>query len=274
MDNRILLFIPVYNCEKQIARVLKKINCEVQTYITEIVIIDNLSTDNTVINAIEFIKELTIKTTILRNQENYNLGGSIKRAFLYALQNHFDYMIILHGDDQADIRDFLPILASGEYIKNDIVIGARFHPQSKLTGYSPIRRIGNRVLNVAYSIGTQNRVYDMIAGLNIFRIDFFKSLFFLGFPNNLTFDAHVLLYALDKRASVCYFPITWREEDQISNATVIRQALIILRLLGRYLLLGNKVFPEPPHTSENSLVSDIVWQHMGSGSTVLSGNIL
>ena len=64
----------------------------------------------------------------------------------------------------------------------------------------------------------------------------------MKFPDNLTFDAHVLLYAFNKKAKVKYVPITWREEDQISNAKVIRQALIILKLFFNYLVRGEEVF--------------------------------
>ena len=139
-------------------------------------------------------------------------------------------MITLHGDDQADIRDFLPIFEEKTHEAHDIVIGARFHPKSTLHGYSLTRRLGNRALNAACAIINRRRVHDMIAGINCFNLSFFSDNFFLKFPDNLTFDAHVLLYAFNKHAAVTYVPITWREEDQISNAKVIRQALIILKL--------------------------------------------
>lgn len=237
-----MIFIPAFNCENQIGRVLAKIDPEVQTFVQEVVIVDNQSSDNTISKAIDAASLLDIKVTILRNVQNYNLGGSIKRAFLYALEHHYDYMITLHGDDQADIRDLLPVLKNGEHINNDLVIGARFHKNSKLMGYSFVRTLGNRVLNLACAMINWRRVDDLIAGINCFKVSFFKDKFFLKFPDNLTFDAHVLLYAFNKDACVKYVPITWREEDQISNAKVVRQALIILKLLFSYLFSGDKVF--------------------------------
>ena len=44
--DKILLFIPMYNCEKQIVRVLNQLNKEVCNYLSEVVIINNRSTDN------------------------------------------------------------------------------------------------------------------------------------------------------------------------------------------------------------------------------------
>lgn len=242
MTNRIMIFIPTYNCEKQLPRVLTKIDLNIQQNVDEILVVDNCSLDNTLKVAVEYSKNIKTKYTIFRNLQNYNLGGSIKRAFLYAIEQHYDYMIVLHGDDQADIRDFLPLLEKKDYFGKDIIIGARFHPLSKLSGYSKIRILGNRLLNMACSVITKRTVYDLIAGLNCFRIDFFKNKFFLNFPDNLTFDAHVLLYACDKQANIEYIPISWREEDQISNAKVIKQALIILKLFMKYCFQKTSIF--------------------------------
>lgn len=262
MASRIMIFIPAFNCERQISRVLSKINLDVQKYIEEVVIIDNRSEDDTVNQAISASKDITKKVTVLRNVENYNLGGSIKRAFLYAIENDYDYMITLHGDDQADIRDFLPLLRSCGYANDDIVIGARFHPDSQLKGYSLVRIMGNRVLNFVCGSLNHRRVDDLIAGINLFNIAFFKNKFFLVFPENLTFDAHVLLYAFSKDARVKYLPITWREEDQISNAKVVRQALVILRLFFEYIIRRDKVFESNKSGRSAGFVyqSDVIFQ--------------
>ena len=44
--DKILLFIPMYNCEKQIIRVLNQLRSEVSEYITEVIIVNNRSTDD------------------------------------------------------------------------------------------------------------------------------------------------------------------------------------------------------------------------------------
>ena len=108
MKDKILLFIPAYNCENQIQRVLKQLDEQILKYIDKVLIINNRSTDSTEEKAISYIKEnkLNDKISVLRNAENYGLGGSHKVAFKYAIDNNYDYVIVLHGDDQGNISDF------------------------------------------------------------------------------------------------------------------------------------------------------------------------
>ena len=92
MKDRILLFIPMYNCEKQIVRVLEQLNGEISDYITETVIVNNQSTDGSERAAIQKLKETDFKfpVRVLKNRANYGLGGSHKVAFDYACRHRFD----------------------------------------------------------------------------------------------------------------------------------------------------------------------------------------
>ena len=144
---KILVFIPGYNCENQITRVLDQFDDEVRKYLKDIIFVNNRSTDNTEKKVLEYQKkhkELNLK--ILRNEENYNLGGSHKVAFNYAIKNKYDYLIVLHGDDQGNIKDILPYLKNKEYQKYDAFLGARFMEESKISGYSKLRIFGIKFL--------------------------------------------------------------------------------------------------------------------------------
>ena len=128
MKSKILVFIPMYNCEKQIGRVIDQLLGEIKYYISEAIIVNNCSTDNSEQVVLEKLKNLNTDFPIklLRNKENYGLGGSHKVAFKYAVENKFDYIIVLHGDDQGNIGDFVPLLKNNTYQKYDCCLGARF----------------------------------------------------------------------------------------------------------------------------------------------------
>ncbi|MBO4812803.1 glycosyltransferase family 2 protein [Candidatus Saccharibacteria bacterium] len=233
--DKILLFIPGYNCEKQIPRVLDKIDEEIARYFDEIIFVNNRSTDNTEDIVLNYKpKSFMPRIKVLRNDHNYNLGGSHKVAFSYALNNGFDYVVVLHGDDQGDIRDLKPILKSGEYENYDAMLGARFMKGSKLGGYSKFRTFGNRVYNHLFSMVVHRKIYDLGSGLNIYDVRALESKYYHKFPDRLTFN-YCMVMALDYyNQKVKFFPISWREEDQSSNVKLMSQAMNVLKMLGKY----------------------------------------
>ena len=115
MPDRFLLFIPAYNCEKQVPRVLDQLlDPKVSGFVSETIVVNNRSTDGTEAAVLAWMAaHPNTPVRLLRNNENYGLGGSHKVAFQYAVRHGYDYLVVLHGDDQGDARDLYPLIASG-----------------------------------------------------------------------------------------------------------------------------------------------------------------
>lgn len=229
---KILIFIPVYNCEKQVLRLLKRIEQipELQNY--HYVFIDNQSQDNTIDS---LSKALTISgitnARIFRNEKNFGLGGSHKIAFRMAGKESYDILVTLHGDDQANPQDLLTGVKSLIKLDLDCLLGSRFKKASVLLGYSRFRIIGNHVFNFLYSIRFFRLISDMGSGLNVYRTTFLQKLNLNILPNDLTFNNKLLIDTIRTGARVDFFPISWQEIDQASNAKLFTQANKIIRLL-------------------------------------------
>lgn len=242
MEDRILVFIPCYNCEKQVVRVLEQLDRRALSFIDRVLIVNNRSTDNTEQAAAEYLaRHKEIPAVILRNEQNYNLGGSHKVAFEYAMQKGFDYVLVLHGDDQASFRDIIPVLRSKKYREYDCTFGARFkkggNPFKKdpdLIGYSALRIWGNYVFNDLFSVICKKRVYDLGSGLNIYKVDALKSKYYIKFPDTLYFNDTMLIYQCYFNKKILFFPITWREEDQVSNNKLINFSISLLKMLFKF----------------------------------------
>ena len=117
---------------------------QVAAMVTECIVVNNRSTDGTEAAVQSWMQaHPQAPVRLLRNDQNYGLGGSHKVAFQYAVQHNFDYLIVLHGDDQGDIRDVLPLVHSGRHRKYDCCLGSRFMPESRIKGYSTLRVVGN-----------------------------------------------------------------------------------------------------------------------------------
>lgn len=235
MKDRILLFIPAYNCQKQIIRVLGQLDSEMLRYITEAIVVNNRSTDDTELVVRGFMeRHPDIPVRLLRNKENYGLGGSHKVAFSYAKSYGFDYVIVLHGDDQGRLEDFLPVLKTRYYARHDCVLGARFMRGSKLEGYSAFRTFGNFVYNFLFAAVVGNRVFDLGSGLNMYNVSMFKEEYYKKFPDNLMFNYCMILAGEYYQQDIRFYPISWREEDQVSNVKMVNQAITVLKMLTDY----------------------------------------
>ena len=235
--DKVLLFIPMYNCQKQIVRVLAQLEGEAAEYISQVIVVNNRSTDNGEQAVMDYLSrnKLRLPVSLLRNDENYGLGGSHKVAFDYAINNGFDYVIVLHGDDQGDISNLLPYLKTKEYSNYDSFLGARFMKGSKLQGYSKFRTFGNHVYNLFFSVGAGRMVYDLGSGLNMYSVKSLESRYYLRFNDNLMFNCYMLLAASYLKQKVKFFPILWREDDQVSNVKMVSQAVKTLKMLWGYV---------------------------------------
>jgi glycosyltransferase involved in cell wall biosynthesis len=230
----ILLAIPAYNCTKQITRVLDEIDGTLLDRVEEIAVIDNGSTDDTVQSALAYKKSgrLGNKLHIYQNVDNYNLGGTHKVAFLRAEKLGYSHVVILHGDNQAKSDEANQLIDYMEaHPDYQTILGSRFGKKSTLIGYDMKRILGNKVLNSIYSLITLKNTEDLGSGLNLFALSDLNKPTYLLFADKLTFNYELLLDLIKRKVNFAYVPITWREEDQVSNArnfNIFKTALVNL----------------------------------------------
>ena len=227
----------MYNCERQIPRVVAQLTPEICQSLSEVIIVDNRSSDQSQAAAITALKAATQipSAKVLVNTRNYGLGGSHKVAFDYAVAGGFDYCIVLHGDDQGSIADLAELIKTGSHRSVDCLLGARFMRGSTLVGYSGLRTFGNHVFNILYSVVSGRRIHDLGAGLNLYSVRALSDRTYRLHADDLTFNYHMILRSISDHWRIRFFPIVWREDDQISNVKMFRQALRVLNIALEYL---------------------------------------
>lgn len=259
MANKILLFIPAYNCEKQIVRVLDQLTPHMMKYISKILVINNLSTDNTEAVVKKYQNDnQDLPLVLLRNHENYGLGGSHKVAFNYAIEHKYDYVIVLHGDDQGRIADFDKMLEAKYYEKHDCILGARFMRGSKLEGYSLFRTFGNVVYDFLFAYVIGKRVFDLGSGLNMYSTKMLENRFYEKFPDNLMFNYCMIMASEYYGHDIKFYPISWREEDQVSNVKMASQAKKVLKMLFEYYKDPQSIIEDYRDTVIESYEADVI----------------
>lgn len=233
-----LIAIPCYNCQNQIKRVISSLIEKKINITNKILLIDNISNDRTTSTILDCIGTHE-GFTLVQNNENYGLGGSHKIAFKYAIDNSFDYITILHGDDQATTSDLVRLqteaLNSGK-----TTLGSRFMTHSKRVNYQTSRVIGNSILNIIFSITLRKRIRDLGSGLNVFKVSDLKKINYLHLTNYFNFNVELLLSMNSKNINYAFSPITWIESDQVSNARNFSVATSMLKSLFLWCLNLNK----------------------------------
>ncbi len=245
----VLVAIPSYNCAPQIGRVLAGLDEKTLSRVSEVIVIDDRGKDDTGAAALAALKDLPIdhsKIKVVRNDVNLGLGGSHKMAFLYGEKMGADYVAILHGDDQAKAPELNLLLDAAEADSElGAVLGSRFMKGSTLKGYAWERIWGNRVFNLMYTVLTGRKTLDLGSGLNLFRLKDLADHRYLGFDDRMTFNFDLLLDYYTKHTRLKFVPITWTEEDQVTNA---RNVAVGKRAMGQLLKwrLGRLNFSPQP----------------------------
>jgi glycosyltransferase involved in cell wall biosynthesis len=114
---RILIAIPVYNEQRYVADVLRRVR-EIHD---EILVVDDGSTDATPAELSQFPG-----LNVIRHPENRGYGQSVIDAFAWADARGFDWVVTMDCDEQhepARIPDFIREIATDQW---DIVSGSRY----------------------------------------------------------------------------------------------------------------------------------------------------
>ena len=231
--NKFLIFIPAYNVEKQIPRVLKKIPFHLLSeYYIRILIIEDCSKDNTKKIVEDYLKKNKNNNLIqlVKNEKNQGYGGVQKTAFNYAIKNNFDFVIMLHGDDQYE-AEMLPKFISN-LLNNDVdaVFGSRFiNPKDPLKGGMPLNRyIGNRVVTFIQNFIVGTKMTEFHSGYRSYKIEVLKKINFEKYTNDFYFDSEIIIQMFKSKFVIKEIPITTIYGDEISNLNPIPYGIKVL----------------------------------------------
>src|SRR5258708_32807846 len=107
---RIGILVVAYNAAETLSRTLDRIPEDFRSRISEIIIADDASQDETfTVGAGWARSNPAVKTTVQRRTKNLGYGGNQKAGYKLAIAHGLDIVVLLHGDGQY-APEFLPQL--------------------------------------------------------------------------------------------------------------------------------------------------------------------
>ena len=144
---KLSIIIPVYNEEKTIIDILKKIkNNSSDQFEHEVIVIEDGSTDQSR-KLLENNKNLFNK--ILFNETNKGKGYSVKKGILNASGTHIIFQDSDFEYDPADFKKFEKIFLDFDA---DGIIGSRFIYSNYTRSHNILNKIGNKILTLIFNI--------------------------------------------------------------------------------------------------------------------------
>lgn len=218
------IIIPAHNEANRLPRTLEQVFAylKTQTYTSEVIVVENGSSDNTLELATQYIKEHS--NLVVIQEHNKGKGNAVRRGMFVA---RGEYRFICDADLSMPIEDlekFLPP-ALGDF---DIAIGSREAPGAIRYNEPPYRHIGGRGINLAIRTLILPGLNDTQCGFKCFRAETTQSLFQQQTLAGWSFDIELLFLARRKKLRIQEIPIHWYY-DSDSKVNAIRDAL---RMIG------------------------------------------
>ena len=144
---KLSILVPVFNEEKTIVSVLKRINeTKVENIDYEIIVINDGSTDNT--------KKLlennnNLYSSLISNSRNSGKGYSVKEGLKIS---QGDYVIFQDADLEYDPIEFKKFINVCSKFNADVVLGSRFNYGDYTRSHNILNKIGNHILTFVFNI--------------------------------------------------------------------------------------------------------------------------
>ena len=179
-----IVVIPTLNEGKNIENVLKR----TERVSDKIIVVDGLSTDNTV----ELVKKFKKVKLVFENK--HGKGKALHKGIKQAIKYKSEYIALIDGDFEKDPLDIPKLVGELEKTKADMVIGSRERKRSSK------RIFFNKFVNWWVRFVTSYEIHDCLSGFNVIKTDALEKMNLQA--NNFEIETEIILEAKRNRLKV------------------------------------------------------------------------
>ncbi len=161
-NKNLIIFVPAYNEEKSIFKLIKEIP-SFPNINQKVIVINDGSTDNTSASAKK------AGAIVISNKKNLGLGYSFKIGLVEALKEGADIVVVLDGDGQYNPKHIIKLISPILRNEADLVQGNRFLAGERYES-SSIKKLGNKLISIFLSkiLLRLAEVYDVQSSFRAF----------------------------------------------------------------------------------------------------------
>jgi glycosyltransferase involved in cell wall biosynthesis len=247
-QRKVAIFIVAFQAERFIASVLERIPPRLRDGFAQILVIDDSSSDLTFETARRAGEELGFENvTVLRTPFNRGYGGNQKLGYLHAIEQGFDYVVLLHGDGQY-APEYLPqiVNALGREEPDALIASRMINRRDALRGGMPLYKwVGNQVLTAVENTMLGSDLSEFHSGYRAYKVEALASIPFQLNSDDFHFDTEVLIQLIRTGRKVTEIAVPTFYGDEISRVNGIRYAVNCLKAVAKVRLGDAGLFYEP-----------------------------
>ena len=237
---RVLVFIVSYEASRHIVRTLERIPASLLAEGgVDVLMIDDASTDATADAARGWADRVGFdRLTVLRNVVNQGYGGNQKLGYRLAIDDCYDFVILLHGDGQYAPELLPKFIDAWRATDADVVLGTRMdNIRDARAGGMPWYKVaGNRGLTWLQNKMTGQSLKEYHTGYRAYATRFLRAVPFEVNANAFHFDTDILLQAFHVGARIEQFPIPTHYGDEVCRVDARRYGTDVLISTVQYRL--------------------------------------
>ena len=204
-----------------------------------VLIIDDNSPDGTGRYAQELAtREPRVQALVRENERG--LGSAVLRAFQFAIESDYDYLVNMDADfshSVSDVPRLLSKLIESEETDEplDVVVGSRYVPGGSTPDWSLKRRLMSRSINVFARITLGLKTHDNSGSFRCYRVSKLRALSIDSFVSTgYSFFEETLYRLKQKGAQFAEIPIVFLDRrfgaSKINGREAVKAVWIMLKL--------------------------------------------